>query len=192
MTTPKKRRDCGGVRTLAGMKDRCVINDETGCWEWQQTADVHTGGTLPRVWLADLNKCTTAMRGAWMLAGRRPLRKGEVIWRTCRNGLCCNPDHLKAGTKAQWGAWAHDQGHLRGDPVRAATARARRLAASPVTMETAQWARESQQFGADVAHALGVTASVVSRIRLGRTFVPVRTASIFAFGQAWQPLREAA
>lgn len=138
------------------------------------------------VWLADLQKSITLTRAAWFLKTGQMPGKGQTVWRTCLNGECGNPAHMRKGTKAQHGAWVVAQGYLRGTPERSESSRrlAQRLGKTRLTMELAQWVRESQQGNQDVAHALGEHHQVVSKIRTGQTWRPRAVASVWAWGMA--------
>lgn len=177
-----------GIRNLAAIKLRCFCERGTGCWHWRGTTGKRPErqGREPMLWLADERRTTTIMRGAWQMAGKRALKPGEVVWRRCRSADCANPAHLLAGTKAEWGEWTARSGHLRGRPERAHINRRNILSTgrTPLTMELAQWVRESPQTGREVAHALGVDETPISRIRTGKTFRPPRVASVFALGAA--------
>lgn len=73
---------------------------ETGCWEWQlQTAKPGHG----RGGLYGRARCPEEGRsiGAHVLAYKNlvgPIPDGYEVDHTCRNTLCCNPDHLEAVT----------------------------------------------------------------------------------------------
>lgn len=186
----------GGIRTLEALRVRCFNNPDTHCWEWRGAGSIgRTGCIEPRLWLADARKCTTISRAGWILAGKRALKPGETVWRRCCVDSCCNPAHLMAGTKAQWGKWMAERGHLRGRPERAAINHRIKIETgqTTLTMELAAWIRESQQTGRQVAHAMGVSEQIVSRVRRFETFKPPRSASIFTLAQwAAVPQRKAA
>jgi hypothetical protein len=176
----------GGVRDLEGIRLRCYCDPDTGCWHWRGTNGKRhdrCASREPLVWLADQRRTATVCRAAWMLAGK-PLKPGYVVWRRCRVSDCANPAHLMAGTKAQWGAWVARTGYLRGRIERTIINRRNILNAgrSTLTMELAQWIRESQQTGREIARVLGVGESPISRIRLGQTFRPTPAASVFDVG----------
>lgn len=177
----------GGIRDLAGVKLRCFCDQDTGCWHWRGTTGKRPDrvGREPMLWLADERRTTTVMRAAWTLAGK-PLPAGHVVWRRCGSLDCANPAHMLAGTRAQWGEWVERRGYLRGRIERRQINRRNVIESgrTPLTMELAQWARESPQTGREVAHALGVDETPISRIRTGKTFVPPPAASIFAMGSA--------
>lgn len=176
-----------GIRTLSDLRDRCVIASRGDCWTYrQQVYRPRAQQWNCNVWLSDLQRTETLQRAAWLLAGR-PLTRGTVVWRTCGNDHCCNPAHLQAGTRADMGAWLAAAGHLRGLPERRAINRANVIRGGHVhlTMELAEWVRESHQTGVAVAHGLGVTVQCVSRVRLRQTWAPaVPAASVWAWAGA--------
>lgn len=117
-------RKADGVYTLQDFKDRCVIDDLTQCWRWGLSAPIVKGKATPRVHTppgvieGTLHRVTyTAPRYAVLLSGHA-LRSDQVVWRTCLDDLCCNPKHLKFGTRIEEGIWRRNNGHLRGDPRR--------------------------------------------------------------------------
>lgn len=175
-----------GIRDLEGIRIRCFCDADTGCWHWRGTSGKRPDrqGREPILWLADERRTTTIMRGAWLMAGKRALKPGETVWRRCRSADCANPTHLLAGTRSEWGAWTARSGHLRGRPERSVINRRNKIdsGATTITMELAQWVRESPQTGRDIAHALGVTETPISRIRTGKTFRMPAVASVFALG----------
>lgn len=176
----------GGIRTLEALRVRCVCDPDTRCWHWRGAFQRSAGRAAePRVWLAAENKTTTIMRAAWQLHKGEPIPAGKTVWRRCRSADCGNPAHLMVGTKAEWGAWVERKGYMRGRPERAAINRRIKLESGQarLTMELAQWVRESQQTGRAVAQALGVSAQVVSRVRTGQHYAPAMVASVFS----WRP-----
>ena len=180
MSHPQGKR-LHGVHTLQALKMRCVCDDETGCWRWRGAVagGRHTGGV---VWLPLEGRVTTTMRAAWLL-GRGKLPEKHTVWRTCRSSDCCNPAHMRAGTKAQWGEWQRMSGHLRGRPERKSINRRIKVESGQthLTMEIAAWVRESPQTGREVAHAIAATEQTVSKIRTRKTWAPMAAASVFAW-----------
>lgn len=192
----KKGDQRGGIRTIEGLRVRCFNNPDTLCWEWRGAWNIRRPGKIEmHLWLADERKSVTIMRASWLLSGKRTLKPGETVWPRCGVDSCCNPAHMMAGTKAQWGAWVTAQGNLRGRPERSAINRRikEETGQTSLNMELAAWIRESQQRGRVVAHALGVSEQVISRVRRFQTFKPPRSASIFTMAQwAAAPERKAA
>ena len=97
-----------GVTCLEEIRQRCRIDDITGCWNWgggmsdggyTRTPVAHIGeGILPAEHWA---RAMPAYRAAWLLAGK-PLKKGQVVYRAvCCNTDCINPKHCAAGSMAE-------------------------------------------------------------------------------------------
>lgn len=185
-TNPNTR----GVRDIEAIRLRCFCDPDTGCWHYRGTYQKRHNkpGREPMVWMAEEGFTTTLMRASWSLAKRRPVPDGHMVWRRCLKNDCGNPAHLLCGTKKEWGAWLVRQGHLRGRPERSLINRRIKqdIGHTSLTMELASWARESQQNGREVAHALDVKPSVVSNVRAGRTFRPAAASSVFALGLVGQ------
>ena len=175
----------GGIRSLEDIRIRCHCDPDTGCWNWRGARGKKGRASAePRCWLADDCKSVPVAHAAWMLGRRHGLQPGETVWRRCRNNLCCSPQHLMRGTKADWGEWVARHGYLRGRPERSAINRRIKIESGQtrMTMELAQWVRESRQTGREVAHALGELEQTVSKIRTGKSFKSARVASVFSWG----------
>jgi hypothetical protein len=180
--TPRKGQDNGGIKCLDDVKDRCRI-DESGCWNWAGAASSSAGKTkVPVAWLPEAGRVVSVLRIVWDYYNSAPLGK-RIAWRKCGNEACVNPQHLMAGTRQQWGQWAKKQGIL-GNHLHREDRRAQRIkhGHTALTMELAQWVRESDQPGLHLAHAIGVSSTQISRVRLGRTWVAPAN-SVFG----WRP-----
>ena len=164
-----------GVYTLDDIAKRCAIDDDTGCWHWRMA--ISDGGktgssrtprlSMPVGVMGNVNRTMSVARVVWIMQGR-PLRRGWVVWRTCRNDDCCAPEHLKAGTKANEGAWARADGRLRGDPTRAAI-NLRTLASTQAVpreiVEAIANRLAAGELGKALAAAYGINKATVSRIK---------------------------
>lgn len=80
--------------TLKMIRDRC--KDDGGCWVWQQSLNNkgcpqmsinNKGGQMVR-------------RVAFQLAGKR-IKNGYVVYSTCGDRRCCNPEHLAQITRGE-------------------------------------------------------------------------------------------
>lgn len=198
----KPSRAPSGVRTLEDIKQRCVIDDETGCWLWRgamsSRGSRRNGVPTLRVWMPDglpgseRPTLATAARAAWLLSGRE-IQAGHVVWRrNCACSECVNPEHGAASARSTMHSAIAASGRLRGDPVRAAiNARNRTSLLTPrdvVQQAEAMFAAGYLQ--RDVRAALGLAPRTAARIRRG--LHPhssahqhlVRGASVFTLGVA--------
>lgn len=108
---PKARRLGHGIYSLEDIRQRCVIDKESGCWRWGMSMNrAGNGAIVPRVSVPAGVLCAHRVpsmaggKAAWLMSGRR-LEDGCIVWRTCGCNSCVNPAHLKAGTKKQEGAF---------------------------------------------------------------------------------------
>ena len=77
---------------LYKLLNNVIINDETGCWEWQG-ATLRGGYGNLRV---DGKNCQTHRLSYEFYVGDIP--KGMLVCHHCDNPSCCNPEHLFLGT----------------------------------------------------------------------------------------------
>lgn len=109
-----------GCSTLHDIKDRCIVDDITGCWNWamsksdRATPVVHIA---PGVFGNVGRKTVPAYRAAWLMSGRE-IPVGFVVYRACFNTDCCNPKHLKCGTYREMHKAYSDSGKNKGQPHR--------------------------------------------------------------------------
>lgn len=172
-----------GIATLEDLRQRCVVDEETGCWHLRTAR----GRALPQdqrhvLWVFGIGH-VTATRAAWMLAHPgRQLHNGRVCFRSCDSYDCVAPDHIVSGSRKAWGAHMARSGKA----VTAAKSQANRhgrRSTWKLTPELKQWLLESPQTGIEVAHALGITQGRANAIRAkGRAELNARPAtSVFDF-----------
>lgn len=164
-----------GVHDLEALRQRCVIDDLTGCWRW--------GGAVcdgvPRIWLA--GRVTTGPRAAVQLSGGR-IERGQVAYHArCSTPDCVNPAHIRVGTKAQAGAHLAATGRLRGDPRRAAVNLRNGSTRSRRSEELRELILASPESGVALERRLGIAHSTISYVRQGKRWRQhVPGASVFS------------
>lgn len=164
-----------GIRTVEDIKARCVVDDETGCWEWglsyshSKTRKVSPIARCHILKPDGTRALTTAWKAGWLLSGRK-LGKKQVVYRSvCWNTRCCNPAHCKAGTMKQMGAAIAKSGVLRGQPHRV-TANTKNNECQATPREVVMRAEALFAAGrklAEVAEAIGVHKDTARLIRNG-------------------------
>ena len=181
---PRKGQDNGGIRTLQDIRERCMADDSpNACWVWGGAVSRGTGGAgCPVAWSPAHGRVISVPRMAVEFSGRK-LSRSQMVWKTCRCDTCCNPKHLRVGTRAEWGQWVAKRDMWKGDLTRTAARRKlRESLGCSLSMELAQWARESTQTGRDAAWGLSTSPTSVSRARLRKTWAEsLPLSSVFSF-----------
>lgn len=167
-----RRKGCG-VRTLADLKGRCVVDALTGCWVWQGARTRGDGGN---VWID--GQSTTLGAAICRLKLGRPPAPGEVWHVTCRNTRCANPAHRRAGTKSTMMLAAG----IKRTPAQVARSAAHKRKLSP---EQVAWIRSAVDVPLpEVAAATGVSVKHACSVRSGRR-MPLGGLGVSAF--TWRP-----
>ena len=69
------------------------VNDRSKCWDWKGDIDILTGFGISSKMVHGSEVVRKAHRIAYILRyGTVP--SNHVVRHTCRNQICCNPDHL--------------------------------------------------------------------------------------------------
>lgn len=182
------QRKCDAVRTIEDVKARCFVSDENGCWHWR-LGKTRSGAADIRVFVRGKHEHMNGRRAAFILnRGKLPPRGHRVFavpW--CASKDCVNPDHLRTGTAAQYGAAIAKTGILKHIPskVRANRETARRNA--KLTMEQARQIRASAESASAAAKRFGVSVKTVWSIRNNERYKEtgnvMPTADVFAWAQ---------
>lgn len=171
--------------TLAALLAERTI--EVGeCCEWQLSMGGPLGHT-PQMHLD--NRCVNVRRLVHALAKGVPLAELPAqlnVWAGCGNWRCINPAHIKAGTRTQMAAslQRHQVYRQTADTVLRITATKRRTQAK-LTLNQAREIRVAPGRMRDIAKAYGVSASLVSLIKAGRTWREAAGSPGLALQSAW-------
>lgn len=153
----------GGVRDILGIKDRCRIDQHTGCWVWAYACD--GGKPICAVRFRGRHESMSAKRAAMIFSGHILSTKKVVMNRAaCKEPLCVNPEHLKIVSESEFKSMS-GRGRT-WDIARKLRSRSKHPNSTPTWM--VDWALESGQRAVDIAHALGVHVSSVYNWRNDR------------------------
>lgn len=171
----------GGVRTLEDLEERCRVDEDTECWHWLGAKNSHQTGM---VYLPELRSTKTVVSAALILSGRKPGR-GQIGFITCGSPDCCNPAHVKRGTRAEWGAFIAAAKRFHGSPKRVAAHAALCRKRRSLTDEQAREIRMSEEPGVVLAQRYGVSPKIISRVRRGENYRDQLAANASVFN--WRP-----
>lgn len=182
------KRNYDAVRTIDDLKDRCYVDEDSGCWHWKQ-GKTPSGAAAVKVRVRGKREQMVGRKAAFILARCQLPPEGHRVFAApfCKSRDCVNPDHCRTGTAAQQGAAIARTGELKRIPskVRANRATARRNA--KLTMEQARQIRASSESGTVVGRRFGVSSKTVWRIRHNILYKEVdnvlATADVFAWAQ---------
>jgi len=173
----------GGIRSVEDLRQRCRIDEETGCWHWglaivQGVPSVH--------FVVDGKRQKTKGRRASLLIAGKKIPKGHVVFARphCKSDDCVNPDHSRSGDRFAAGAAITESGIWKGLPskVRAAHAvwdqRERKI-----TPEMAEEIRSSTESCYALSKRMNVSHFAIWSCRVGKSHKP-KGFSVFSRGAA--------
>jgi hypothetical protein len=169
-----------GIRTIADLKARCSVCEDSGCWVPKVGGRRTRGGALdPCVYLPAIGQTTTiGVAVAVLTTGKRPI-KGRLNMVTCDTPHCANPEHRKMTLR---GVQARIERPMTAQRLMAITAARRKNTAIPD--ETVEAIRQTPGLLREVAAQFGVSIAYVSRVRLGKVRAQLApAASVFG----WRP-----
>ena len=178
-----------GVHTLWALQLRCYVNPDTGCWHWRGAFRKTTGGKMvPVTFLPALKSTVTVMRAAVLLSrGMQSMSSKQCVWADCMRSDCCNPGHMRVGTRGQMAAHQikNGAGRTRASYIAGSIKSAR--ARSKVTLEQIEGFRRSGISAKDLAEQAGISVSHAYRILRVKHWKPkpvLAGASVFSLGAA--------
>ncbi len=91
-----------GINTFDDLKDRCVIDEVTGCWHYKGafTRKSATGTVTATCWYPPIQRSISVAKAIGLMHAKAP-GKGKLWYRCCRTWDCANPAHHKIGTRSE-------------------------------------------------------------------------------------------
>lgn len=93
-----------GIKTIDDIRQRCVVDEDSGCWMWQGYCEPRTGRPAMSMMVEPAVRRCVKISGAFHLikSGRLPTPSARIYFPVaCREMGCANPDHHKLLTKSQ-------------------------------------------------------------------------------------------
>jgi hypothetical protein len=168
---------------LATIRARCLIDEDTGCWHWTGAL---SDGRWPRIHAPNLSKpgnpmeVQTGRRVVWQLLTGKPIPPGHRVHGRCDDPQCLNPDHMRCGPTREWGAHLRRTGHYKNSPARVIANRASGRGRSKLTPAIIEQILLSDETGVALEKRLGVSNSLVSKVRQGKAIAWQGQANPFA------------
>jgi hypothetical protein len=92
------------VESIECIRQRCRIDDETGCWLWAGALDTQTKRPIMSMLTEDGTRrcCKLSVAFHLIRTGKRPGHGARIYWPVaCGNKQCANPEHHKPLTKSK-------------------------------------------------------------------------------------------
>jgi hypothetical protein len=177
-----------GITTVEDLRERCVVDDLTGCWHWRGAAGTdRRGRPTQRLWVYDsVRGRFRTMSGPMAVVELKGERTTETEqgWRTCTTADCMCPQHIMGGTRKQWGEWTRASGRLKGLASKTAANRANVRGRSKHA-HAATIIKSSDLPTGELAKLLNLPPTYVSDIKGGRRWADGKVlpgASVFTWG----------
>lgn len=93
-----------GIKTIDDIKQRCVVDDESGCWLWQGYREPRTGRpAMSMIVEPGVRRCVKISVALHIIkSGKLPTPSSRIYFPVvCREMGCCNPAHHRLLTKGQ-------------------------------------------------------------------------------------------
>lgn len=167
-----------GISTIEALKERCVVDDITGCWKW--TGAQYDGN--PYAWHPVIEKrCAIGKLICWLKTAKLPAQ-GEIWHRTCDCVGCVNPDHYRKGNRSTLMKAVRPTL----DTLHKARITAAQRARSRFTDEMVREIQSSTEPDKVVAGRFNTSPKTLWYFRNVRTRQPISSASVFG----WRPTKE--
>jgi hypothetical protein len=175
----------GGIRSVEDLRQRCRVDEDTGCWHWGMS--VVQGAPRVHFKLEDgKHRVTRGPAAAWMLSHQKQLPAKTMCWMRCRRNDCVNPRHVMHGDRKKYGEFARKHDLQKNNPRRiAANRKIVREKLARINIETAREIRLSEGPQAEIARRYGVPQSLVWAIKAGKLWrEELPGASVFSLAGA--------
>jgi hypothetical protein len=158
----------GGIRSVECIRQRCVMDEETGCWHMRSAhgrALPKGTGKVQRIWIYGRG-AVSLVRAVWELDKGHPMQAGRRGARICDSHDCANPAHIRALRESEAMSLIVGRRSPRRDEQLRRLQHARRKFTSEQVCEI----RASDASSYVLARELGVSPTTITSIRRGRSY----------------------
>lgn len=158
----------GGVRTIEDVRQRCHVDEETGCWHLRTARGRKVDTTRThRIWVHGLGSISVT-RAVWELTHGCRVPKGKKAVRSCRSRDCVSPEHVVALTDGDHKRLMHSLGlFMVGKRAETFERTCRR---AKLSEDDVRYILSSPWSAAKIAKAYGVRAETISKVRRGESY----------------------
>lgn len=171
------------MTTVARLKDRCVIDDETGCWVYN--GHKATVDNTQSLWLPGLQKTLSLGAAVGYLVTGKTTPAGKCWAPMCGNRYCGNPKHRKLvgknelpGILAAHGLYKSPETALKISRKRCATSKWSDAVVAKVRQEEGTTKQIAERHGMSQSHVWRIKAGHV-RVLSGNPFAGLMPAGMF-------------
>lgn len=164
----------GGIRSVEDIRQRCRVDDETGCWHWGLAFVQGAPSVSLRHPVTDQRMKMRGRRAVLLIARGKDLPKGHVAFPSdeCTSSDCMNPDHCRSGDRHAHGKQITRSGIWKGLPSKVAAGKAAAAARRKLTPEAVADARSSDEPAHVLADKWGVSEYAIWAARRFVTHKP--------------------
>ena len=165
-----------GIYSADDLKQRCAVDDVTGCWEWKLGRDANG---VPSMWFPPLRRVVTlGMVVCHLKTGRKMLKSEVWKWKCCTEH-CANPAHrYPISRSAQCEQAARNR-----SPLALHRTTATRRAMSRLSESDVIEIRNSDETSTVLSQKYGISPSYARKIKVGIMRKPLGS-SVFSWGGA--------
>jgi hypothetical protein len=180
----KQGQYLGGIRSVEDIRQRCRVDDDTGCWHWGMAKDKAGYGRVYFVLGEERMYTSSVRRAALTLKGGEKLPKWAVAFakQHCHTRDCGNPDHARASTWANHGQFMTSRGVHKHRHIPPARVEQERQRLAKITWDDVRAIRASTESNGALSERFGVGKSHISDIKHHRYWKEnLSHASVFTF-----------
>lgn len=164
--------------TLDDIKDRCTVDEDTGCWHWKGAL---SEGKWPRIHAPNHRKpgspmeVQTGRRAVWHVKTGVAIPENHRVYGTCTDPQCLNDAHMRCGPPRDWGKHLAKTGAYKNKVTRQIASRRTGRARSVLTADLIAEIQQSTESGREIVRRTGLSDQTVSKARNGKvvSFQPI-------------------